>query len=58
MRGVFLFFVLTACAAAVTIDVGCDAYAEVRISMPTLNVDPLSQWVARLDDRMTGTCRP
>ena len=57
MRGVLAFFVLSACAGAVAVGAGCDAYAEARLSMPTLGLDPVSQWVAALDDRMTGACR-
>ena len=57
MRGVLAFLVLTVCACAVAVDAGCAAYSELRLSMPTLGIDPLSQWVASLDDRMKGTCR-
>ena len=57
MRGVLAFLVLSACAGAVAVGAGCDAYAEVRLSMPALGLDPVSQWVAALDDRMTGACR-
>ena len=57
-KGLILFVVLTACAAAVTIrDAGCLTYGEARLSMPALGTDPLSQWVAVLDGRMTAVCR-
>lgn len=57
MKPVLLFLVLTACAAAVAIDAGCDRYGELRLTMPTLGTDPVSEWVAILDRAMTRTCR-
>ncbi len=57
LQGFLLCLALTACAAAVALDAGCTAYGEARLSMPALGADPLSQWVAELDSRMTGACR-
>jgi len=40
-------------------DAGCVSYAEARLAMPRevpLGSDAWAQWVADLDDRMTGTC--
>lgn len=57
-QAVALFLALTACAAAVAIDAGCDAYGEVRLNMPQpLGDGPLAAWVAVLDSRMTKVCR-
>ena len=56
-RAVALFLVLTACAAAVVVDVGCNAYADLRVDMPPLGDDAVSVWVAKLDGAMTGACR-
>lgn len=57
LRAVALFLILTACAAAVVIDVGCNAYGEARATMPPLGGDALSAWVAMLDTSMTRVCR-
>jgi len=39
-------------------DAGCQSYGEARLSMPRpLGFGPLAEWVADLDDRMTGACR-
>lgn len=39
-------------------DAGCASYGEARLSMPRpVGAGPLAEWVADLDDRMTGTCR-
>lgn len=51
------FLVLTACAATLAVGAGCAAYGEARLSMPPLGNDPVSQWVALLDGRMTGACK-
>ena len=56
-KAVLLFLCLSACAASLAIGAGCSAYAEERLSMPGLGTDALSNWVADLDDRMTGACR-
>lgn len=57
-RGLALFLAMTACAAAVAIDAGCDAYGEVRLTMPRpLGDGPMASWVAVLDARMTAACR-
>lgn len=56
-RGVALFLVLTACAAAVVVDAGCNAYGEARSTMPKLGNDAVSAWVAMLDTSMTRVCR-
>lgn len=57
LRAVALFLVLTACAAAVVVDVGCNAYGEARSTMPPLGGDAVSAWVAMLDASMTRACR-
>ncbi len=57
LRAVALFLVLTACAAAVVVDVGCNAYGEARSTMPPLGGDAVSAWVAMLDKSMTRACR-
>lgn len=56
-RAVALFLTLTACAGAVVVDVGCNAYAEARSQRPTLGTDAVSQWVATLDSSMTKACK-
>jgi hypothetical protein len=56
-RGVALFLILTACAGAVVVDAGCNAYGEARSTMPPLGGDPVSAWVAMLDTSMTRVCR-
>jgi hypothetical protein len=43
-------------------DAGCASYAEARLARPpaeTINAVPpdWADWIADLDDRMTGTCR-
>lgn len=43
-------------------DAGCTSYAEARLARPpaetVVNVPPdWADWIADLDDRMTGTCR-
>ena len=58
-----LAILLTGCAATtVTGDAGCMAYAEARLTRPDVEtvaeVPPdWADWIADLDDRMTGTCR-
>jgi len=49
----------TGCATTMpTGDAGCMSYGEARLSMPRpLGDGPLPEWVADLDDRMTGACR-
>jgi len=54
---------LTGCAAmTVAGDAGCASYAEARLTRPpaeTVGAVPpaWANWIADLDDRMTGTCR-
>ena len=57
LRAVALFLILIGCAAAVVVDVGCNAYATARETMPALGTDPVSEWVSILDGSMTGACR-
>lgn len=57
LRAVALFLVLTACAGAVVVNTGCQAYGEARSTMPALGTDALSAWVAMLDTSMTRVCR-
>lgn len=53
---------LTGCAGTTANgDAGCVSYGEARLSMPPPETVPGGQWgewIADLDDRMTGTCRP
>ena len=54
---------LSGCAATTGIgDAGCASYAEARLARPPAGtvaaVPPdWADWIADLDDRMTGTCR-
>jgi hypothetical protein len=54
---------LTGCAATMGPgDAGCTSYAEARLARPPAEtvaaVPPhWADWIADLDDRMTGTCR-
>ena len=54
---------LTGCAATMGAgDAGCASYAEARLARPpadTVDAVPSdwADWIADLDDRMTGTCR-
>ena len=57
LRAIALFLTLTACAGAVVVDVGCNAYGDARSTMPQLGDDPVSAWVAMLDTSMTRVCR-
>ena len=58
-----LAILLTGCAATTGAgDAGCASYAEARLARPpaaSVAEVPLdwADWVADLDDRMTGTCR-
>ena len=58
-----LAILLTGCAATMgTGDAGCASYAEARLARPAAEtvaeVPPAwADWIADLDDRMTGTCR-
>ena len=55
IRALVLLLALTACVRP---DAGCLSYGEARLTMPrTLGEGPLPEWVAGLDDRMTGACR-
>ncbi|PTN04141.1 hypothetical protein C8N32_101340 [Rhodovulum imhoffii] len=54
---------LSGCAATMGAgDAGCASYAEARLARPptetVATVPPdWADWIADLDDRMTGTCR-
>lgn len=54
---------LTGCAATMGAgDAGCASYGEARLARPAAEtvaeVPPdWADWIADLDDRMTGTCR-
>lgn len=54
---------LTGCAATMGAgDAGCASYAEARLARPNPNTvaavpQDWANWIADLDDRMTGTCR-
>ena len=58
-----LAILLTGCAATMGGgDAGCASYAEARLARPAVEtaaeVPPdWADWIADLDDRMTGTCR-
>ena len=58
-----LAILLTGCAATMGAgDAGCASYAEARLDRPpaetVAEVPPdWADWIADLDDRMTGTCR-
>lgn len=58
-----LAILLTGCAATMGAgDAGCASYAEARLAQPSAEtvaaVPPAwADWIADLDDRMTGTCR-
>jgi hypothetical protein len=58
-----LAILMTGCAATTGAgDAGCASYAEARLARPTAEtvaaVPPdWANWIADLDDRMTGTCR-
>jgi hypothetical protein len=41
-------------------DAGCGSYGEARLTMPDALTVPdgaWGEWIADLDDRMTGACR-
>ncbi|WP_154664667.1 hypothetical protein [Gemmobacter nectariphilus] len=54
---------LSGCAATTGIgDAGCASYAEARLARPPAETvaevpSAWADWIADLDDRMTGTCR-
>jgi len=58
-----LAILLSGCAATMGAgDAGCASYAEARLARPpaetVAEVPPnWADWIADLDDRMTGTCR-
>lgn len=59
--GVIAATLLTSgCAETTAVgDAGCASYGEARLALPVdyLRVgEPLSEWIADTDDRMTGTC--
>ncbi len=61
--GAALAILLTGCVTTMrTGDAGCASYAEARFARPpaeTIEIVPRvwANWIADLDDRMTGTCR-
>ncbi len=61
-RGFLLAILLTACAGVVAIGAGCDAYAEMRLTLPyeaAARSDPeFVAWFNLLDVRMLEVCRP
>ena len=52
---------LTGCVGTtVSGNAGCLSYGEARLDMPppeTVPMGPWGDWIADLDDRMTGACR-
>ena len=54
---------LTGCGATTGAgDAGCASYAEARLARPAAETvaevpSAWADWIADLDDRMTGTCR-
>lgn len=57
MKPLAAFLLLTACAGAVAIGAGCSTYGTLRLSMPPLGADAVSEWVSVLDAAMTRACR-
>lgn len=61
--GAMLALLLTGCATTTMPgDAGCASYGEARLARPraeTVVEVPIdwADWIADLDDRMTGTCR-
>jgi hypothetical protein len=58
--GAVLAILTSGCAGTmVSGDAGCASYGEARLTMPRTEpiTGPWGEWVADLDDRMTGTCR-
>jgi len=61
--GAMLALLLTGCATTTMRgDAGCASYGEARLAQPAAetvaDVPPTwANWIADLDDRMTGTCR-
>lgn len=50
---------MAGCGATIPVgDAGCASYREARLAMPDapLGSGPWPEWVADLDDRMTGAC--
>ncbi|WP_143529987.1 hypothetical protein [Salibaculum halophilum] len=54
---------LSSCAVRAPLsDAGCASYAEARLACPAAETvaevpSAWADWIADLDDRMTGTCR-
>ncbi len=63
VTGAMLAFLLTGCATTTMPgDAGCASYGEARLARPpsetVADLPPAwADWIADLDDRMTGTCR-
>ena len=61
--GAMLALLLTGCATTTMPgDAGCGSYAEARLARPAAETvaalpNGWADWIADLDDRMTGTCR-
>lgn len=51
-----LLLAVTACTGALAVGAGCLTYKKHRSDMPTLGTDPLSEWVAVVDNAMSGAC--
>lgn len=59
---ILAFLILTACAGAVAVGAGCDAYGDQRRRMPSdeaLAASPVEvlRWINALDAAMTAACR-
>jgi len=63
VTGAVLAFLLTGCATTTMPgDAGCASYGEARLARPSAETvaevpGDWADWIADLDDRMTGTCR-
>ena len=61
--GAMLALLLTGCATTTKSgDAGCASYGEARLARPAAETvaevpGDWADWIADLDDRMTGTCR-
>jgi hypothetical protein len=61
--GAMLAILLTGCATTTMPgDAGCASYGEARLARPSAETvaevpGDWADWIADLDDRMTGTCR-
>ena len=61
LKGFLIAILLSGCAAVTVILPGCNAYAEMLLSLPwdalTQSEPEFVQWFNLLDARMAGVCR-